>query len=174
MCFTCEKAPGESSNTPSSGKAREEVDTTFDDDDDDVEIDVFYGSLDVAGTPMLSNSHEKLVINTPSDEEIRQALRSVQRFLSHDASVLLDPELCSILKANLNYLSKLSADHGSISREMSKVILEVSQFLTHWSRAALKHISKRHDHVYWDWSSMAPAQTSSTGNVKGNRVAMTN
>ncbi|MED6146132.1 hypothetical protein PIB30_031724 [Stylosanthes scabra] len=25
-----------------------------------------------------------------------------------------------------------------------------------------------HDHVYWDWSSMASAQTSSTGNVKGN------
>ncbi|MED6146134.1 hypothetical protein PIB30_031726 [Stylosanthes scabra] len=117
------------SNTPSAGKAKEE-----EEDDDNDEMDAFYDSLDGATIPMLSNSHEKLVTTTPSDEEIRQALRSVQRFLSHDASVLLDPELCSILKANLDCLSKLSADHGGISREMSKVISEASQFLIHWSR----------------------------------------
>ncbi|MED6146127.1 hypothetical protein PIB30_031719 [Stylosanthes scabra] len=100
--------------------------------DDDVEMDAFYDSLDVAAIPMLS-SHQKLAITTPSDEEIMQALRSVQGFLSKGASTLLYPEKCSILKAKLDYLSKLSAYHGGISRETSKVISEASQFLTHWS-----------------------------------------
>ncbi|XLS95342.1 hypothetical protein HN51_071350 [Arachis hypogaea] len=151
-----EKAPGESSNTKSSGKGKagvEEVhpvstciasstssiDKYLNDEnqtivDDDDEMDSFYASLDVAHIPMLSHSHEKLVTATPSDEETRKALRSVQRFLSQDASILLYPELCSIFKANLDYLSKLSADHGSISTEMSKAISEASQSLTHWSR----------------------------------------
>ncbi|MED6120240.1 hypothetical protein PIB30_019029 [Stylosanthes scabra] len=31
-----------------------------------------------------------------------------------------------------------------------------------------------HDHVYWDWSSMASAQTSSTSNVKGNTLFLQN
>ncbi|MED6146131.1 hypothetical protein PIB30_031723 [Stylosanthes scabra] len=165
-----EIAPGESSNTPSSGNAREEEvhpistctasstsssihkylsnenETTTvdeDEDDDDVEMDAFFDSVDVTGIPMLYNSHEKLVTTTPSDEEIRQTLRSVKSFLSHDASILLDPELCTILKANLDYLSNLSsADHGGISREMSKVISEASQFLTRWSRDYTKGHNK--------------------------------
>ncbi|MED6120241.1 hypothetical protein PIB30_019030 [Stylosanthes scabra] len=152
-----EKAPGESSNITCCGEAREEElhpistcvsawststnnylsnenEVMSDDDDDDVEIDAFYASLGVASIPMLSRSHEKLFTATPSDEETRKAFKYVQDFLSNDASVLLYPELCSILKANLDYLSKLSADNGSISTEMSKVISEASQFLTHWSR----------------------------------------
>ncbi|MED6146137.1 hypothetical protein PIB30_031729 [Stylosanthes scabra] len=114
------------------GPSLDEV--TDDEDDDDVEIDAFYASLGVASIPMISHSHEKLVIATLSNEETRKAFRYVQDFLSNDASILLYPELCSILKANLDYLSKLSADNGSISTEMSKVISEASQFLTHWSR----------------------------------------
>ncbi|RYR57996.1 hypothetical protein Ahy_A05g023659 isoform A [Arachis hypogaea] len=104
-------------------------------DDDDVEMNAFYASLDVSGIPMLPCSRDKLVTTTVSkDKEAREALRSVQHVISHDASVLLHPELCSILKANLDHLCKLSADHGRISREASKVISEASRVLTHWSR----------------------------------------
>ncbi|MED6146129.1 hypothetical protein PIB30_031721 [Stylosanthes scabra] len=101
---------------------------------DDVEMDAFYASIDIVSNPRVSDSHQKLVTPTPSDEEMRKTLRSVQSFLYMDASILLYPELCGILKAKLDYLSKLSADHGGISREMSRVISEASQVLIHWSR----------------------------------------
>ncbi|MED6133275.1 hypothetical protein PIB30_026859 [Stylosanthes scabra] len=164
--------PSESSNTSCSGKAREgeeeeevhpistftasstsSIDTYLSNeremiDDDDVDMDAFYASIDVAGVPMLSNSHQKLVTATPSDEEIRKALRSVQDLLSNDDSNLLYPKLYIIRSQNsaadstLDYLSELSAHHGVISRETSKVISEASRFLIYWSRDCSKASTK--------------------------------
>ncbi|MED6146136.1 hypothetical protein PIB30_031728 [Stylosanthes scabra] len=102
-------------------------------DDDDDEMGEFYASV---------SFHEKLVTAAPSDEETRKALRSVKDLLSKDASIfLLNPEMCSTLRANLIYLSKLSAeDRGGISIEMSQVISEASRF---WAERYAKYTKAR-------------------------------
>ena len=98
------------SSTSIDKSLRNKNEISDDEDDDDVEMDAFYASFD-AGIPMLSHSHDNLATTAPS-EEAREALRSVHGIISNDASVLLDLEQCSNMKASLDYLSKLSANDG--------------------------------------------------------------
>ena len=98
---------------------------------DDTEMEAFYSSLDV-GDHVFSCSQDHLSTNAPS-EEAKEALKVVQDFISNDASILLHPEQCIVMKASLDYLSNLSADDG-ISEEMKILISEASRLFTHWSR----------------------------------------
>ncbi|XP_061340635.1 TMV resistance protein N-like [Gastrolobium bilobum] len=88
---------------------------------DDVEMEAFYVSLDA----------ETRVV---SSEEASKARRIVHDFISNnDASIMLHPERCSVMKTSLENLSNLSADHG-ISREMRTLLSEASREYTHFRR----------------------------------------
>ncbi|KAK7314835.1 hypothetical protein VNO77_33363 [Canavalia gladiata] len=90
--------------------------------DDDEDMEAFYDSLDA----------QTQAVSCPN-EEAREALERVQDFfISNDASVLLHPEQCSVMKTSLENLSNLYADDDML-REVRTLISEASKDFTHWS-----------------------------------------
>ncbi|KAK7270728.1 hypothetical protein RJT34_26106 [Clitoria ternatea] len=94
-------------------------------------MEAFYDSLN-AETHFVSRFHDKST-TIALTEKAREALKIVQNFFSHDASVLLHPELCSVMKTRSEYLSNLSVDDCMLS-EMRIQISEASRKLTQWSK----------------------------------------
>ena len=93
--------------------------------DDDVEMEGFYASLD-------AETQDPLSTHAPN-EEAREALKIVQDFITNnDASVFLDREQCSIMKTILDYLSNLSSNDG-LSGEIAALISEAARVFTHCS-----------------------------------------
>ncbi|KAK7291267.1 hypothetical protein RIF29_06270 [Crotalaria pallida] len=80
----------------------------------DEEMEAFYASLEV--------------------EKTREALKIVQDFMSNDASILLHPEQCTVLKTNLDFLSNNLTEDDVISREVITLISEASREFNHWSK----------------------------------------
>ncbi|MED6120235.1 hypothetical protein PIB30_019025 [Stylosanthes scabra] len=102
-----------------------------DDDNDDVEMEAFYASLNV--TNVLSHSHDKFTTNAPN-EEARNALKTVKDFIiNNDASVLLHDEHYNVIQNSLNYLSGLTSKDG-ISGEVETLVSEASWLFNNCSR----------------------------------------
>ncbi|MED6120214.1 hypothetical protein PIB30_019007 [Stylosanthes scabra] len=96
------------------------------DDDDDVDMEEFYASLDA----------ETDVVPFPPNEETREALKRVQDLITNnnDASVFLDAQHCSNMKTSLDYLSNLSSSDDGLSEGMRALVSEASRVFTHCSR----------------------------------------
>ncbi|OIW03563.1 hypothetical protein TanjilG_30983 [Lupinus angustifolius] len=96
---------------------------------DDVEMKEFYASLD-AETSVASPPQDTGVAtessNTTPCEETKKALKTLQRLLSKDFSILLHPGQTGTMKSTMEALSKLSADDG-LSSDIRLLILEVSK-----------------------------------------------
>ncbi|QHO42551.1 TMV resistance protein N [Arachis hypogaea] len=96
-------------------------------DDNDVEMEAFYATLDAETHDVLSpNSNDDPATTTAPSKEAKEALKTVQDFITkNDASVLLDEENYNVMKNSLHYLSNLSSKDG-ISGEVETLVSEAS------------------------------------------------
>ncbi|KAL1319067.1 hypothetical protein AAHE18_15G251100 [Arachis hypogaea] len=97
-------------------------------DDNDVEMEAFYATLDAeTHDDVLSpNSDDDPATTTAPSKEAKEALKTVQDFITkNDASVLLDEENYNVMKNSLHYLSNLSSKDG-ISGEVETLVSEAS------------------------------------------------